>query len=247
MSQYVETPVRQFLSGAAIAQFLRVSLLSNGTIAVAEAGQAGVGTMEDASTAASQVVGVRLNSSHGTRKVVANAAISVGALVYAAAAGKVGASGAVAYGIALEASTADNDVIEVLPYNTDAGAVRSIRVRTTLANVNAGATLLPAIAGRRYRLVDATMISIGGNAAGATAVRISATQAATGVQLVSNTVGALTQSTRVLAGVTSNSSILADGASFTQCDVNTAITISASGTLTTSTNIDVILTYVVEV
>jgi hypothetical protein len=66
------------------------------------------------------------------------------------------------------------------------------------------------------------------------------------VQLVSNTVGSLTQSTRVLAGVTANSSILADGASFTACDTNTAITITANGTLTGSTNIDVLLTYVIE-
>ena len=40
--------------------------------------------------------------------------------------------------------------------------------------------------------------------------------------------------------------ILADGASFTACDANTAITLTASGTLTTSTNIDVLLSYVVD-
>jgi hypothetical protein len=56
----------------------------------------------------------------------------------------------------------------------------------------------------------------------------------------------LTQSTRVLAGVTANSSILADGASFAPCDANTAITLTASGTLTTSTNLDVLLSYVVD-
>jgi hypothetical protein len=49
-----------------------------------------------------------------------------------------------------------------------------------------------------------------------------------------------------LAGVTANSSILADGASFAPCDANTAITLTASGTLTTSTNIDVLLSYVVD-
>ena len=246
MSQFVETPCRQMQANATLGQFLRVAMLSTGKVALAAAGQMGIGTTENPATAADQFIAVRLNTAEGSRKVVANGAISEGALVYCAASGKVGSSGTVAYGVALEAATADNDIIEVMPFNCDPGAVRSLRVRTTTANVNAGSTLLPAIAGRRYRLVDASMISIGGNAGGATAIRITGTQSASAVQLVSNTVAALTQSTRVLAGVTANSSILADGASFTACDTNTAITITANGTLTGSTNIDVLLTYVIE-
>ena len=245
MSQYVEAAVRGFAAGAAIGQFLRVYLTASNTLALAGANDYGIGTMEDPSTAANEQVGVRLNSAQGSRKCVANGAITVGDPVYLAASGKVGAIGSVRYGTALEAATADNDIIEVL-VDGNTGGVQHLRVRTTTANVNAGATLLPAIPGRSYRLVDATMISIGGNAAGATAIRITGTQSASSVQLVSNTVGALTQNTRVLAGVTANSSILADGASFTACDANTAITLTASGTLTTSTNIDVLLSYVVE-
>lgn len=245
MSQYVEAAVRGFAAGAAIGQFLRVYLTASNTLALAGANDYGIGTMEDPSTAANEQVGVRLNSAQGSRKCVANGAITVGDPVYLAASGKVGASGSVRYGTALEAATADNDIIEVL-VDGNTGGVQHLRVRTTTANVNAGATLLPAIPGRSYRLVDATMISIGGNAAGATAIRITGTQSASSVQLVSNTVASLTQSTRVLAGVTANSSILADGASFTACDANTAITLTASGTLTTSTNIDVLLSYVVD-
>jgi hypothetical protein len=245
MSQYVEAAVRGFAAGAAIGQFLRVYLTASNTLALAGANDYGIGTMEDPSTAANEQVGVRLNSAQGSRKCVANGAITVGDPVYLAASGKVGAIGSVRYGTALEAATADNDIIEVL-VDGNTGGVQHLRVRTTTANVNAGATLLPAIPGRSYRLVDATMISIGGNAAGATAIRITGTQSASSVQLVSNTVGALTQNTRVLAGVTANSSILADGASFTACDANTAITLTASGTLTTSTNIDVLLSYVVD-
>jgi hypothetical protein len=245
MSQYVEAAVRGFAAGAAIGQFLRVYLTASNTLALAGANDYGIGTMEDPSTAANEQVGVRLNSAQGSRKCVANGAITVGDPVYLAASGKVGASGSVRYGTALEAATADNDIIEVL-VDGNTGGVQHLRVRTTTANVNAGATLLPAIPGRSYRLVDATMISIGGNAAGATAIRITGTQSASSVQLVSNTVASLTQSTRVLAGVTANSSILADGASFNACDANTAITLTASGTLTTSTNIDVLLSYVVE-
>jgi len=245
MSQYVEAAVRGFAAGAAIGQFLRVYLTASNTLALAGANDYGIGTTEDAATAANEQVGFRLNSAQGSRKCVANGAITVGDPVYLAASGKVGASGSVRYGTALEAATADNDIIEVL-VDGNTGGVQHLRVRTTTANVNAGATLLPAIPGRSYRLVDATMISIGGNAAGATAIRITGTQSASSVQLVSNTVGALTQNTRVLAGVTANSSILADGVSFTACDANTAITLTASGTLTTSTNIDVLLSYVVD-
>ncbi len=245
MSQYVEAAVRGFAAGAAIGQFLRVYLTASNTLALAGANDYGIGTMEDPSTAANEQVGVRLNSAQGSRKCVANGAITVGDPVYLAASGKVGASGSVRYGTALEAATADNDIIEVL-VDGNTGGVQHLRVRTTTANVNAGSTLLPAIPGRSYRLVDASMISIGGAAAGATAIRITGTQSASSVQLVSNTVGALTQNTRVLAGVTANSSILADGASFTACDANTAITLTASGTLTTSTNIDVLLSYVVD-
>jgi predicted pyridoxine 5'-phosphate oxidase superfamily flavin-nucleotide-binding protein len=223
-----------------------VTNLSTGRLALAEATNVGLGTTENAATFVDEPVGVRLISAHGTRKVVANGAISLGALVYCAAAGKVGSSGTVPFGVALEAATADNDIIEVLHYGADPGVVRSLRTRVTTANVNAGATLLPAVANRRYRLVDASMIAIGGNAAGATAIRITGTQSAAAVQLVSNTVAALTQSARVLAGVTANSSVLADGASFNQCDANTAITITANGTLTTATHIDVLLTYVLE-
>lgn len=246
MSQFVETPCRQMQANAALGAHIRVAILSTGKVAAAEAGAMGVGTTDNPATAADQYVPVRLNTAQGTRKVVANGAISRGALAYCAAAGKVGSSGTVPYGVALEASTADNDVIEVETFNADPGAVRHLRTRVTTAGVNSGTTLLPALVGRRYRLVDASMISIGGAASGATAVRINGTQSSSTVQLVSNTVAALTQNTRVLAGVTANSSILAGGASFSQCDANTAITIDASGTLATSTHIDVLLTYVIE-
>jgi hypothetical protein len=184
--------------------------------------------------------------------MVAAGAITAGAPVFAAASGKIASSGTVFVGTALEAAGANNDVIEVLRGpNTDilanSGVVQHLRTRVTTAQVNAGHTLLAAVADRRYRLVDASMISIGGAAGGATAVRIVGTQAASAVALVSNTVGALTQNTRVLAGVTTNSSILAAGASFVANDLNTAITIDRTvSNLTGSTDIDVLLSYTIE-
>lgn len=124
-------------------------------------------------------------------------------------------------------------------------AVRSLRTRVTTANVNAGATLLAAIAGYKYRLVDAMAIAIGGAAGAVTTVDILATRSS-GIKLVAFAQAALTQSTVLRAGDT-NSAVLADGASFTACDANTAITIGKTGsTMTTATHIDIILTYTIE-
>jgi hypothetical protein len=246
MSQYVEASVRGFTASAAIGQHLRVYLTSSNTLALAGANDYGIGTMEDPSTAANEPVGVRLNSAMGTRKCVANAAITVGDPVYLAASGKVGSSGSVRYGTALEAATADNDVIEVL-VDGNTGGVQHLRTRVTTANVNAGSTLLPAIPGRSYRLVDLSLIAIGGNAATATGVQVRATQSASGVTLMDAKVAGLTQNTLLRIGTATNGLPLAGGLSFVANDANTAITIIKDGSdLATATHIDVLLSYVVD-
>lgn len=120
------------------------------------------------------------------------------------------------------------------------------RFRTSIANVNAGATLLPALPGYAYRVNDMTMIAVGGNVGTTTSIDINATQAAGSVKLLSVAIAALTRSSVVRAGA-SNASVLADGASFTSCDANTAITIGKTGgTADTATNIDVIIAYSIE-
>jgi hypothetical protein len=126
------------------------------------------------------------------------------------------------------------------------GYANQIRVRTTTANVNAGATLLAALPGYAYRIHDIAMIAIGGAAGATTTVDVLGTQAAGSVKLLAVAIAALTQSAVVRAGA-SNATVLADGASFVACDANTAITISKTGaSLTTATNIDVLLTYSIE-
>lgn len=123
---------------------------------------------------------------------------------------------------------------------------RTLRMRVTTAQINAGLTLLAAIAGLKYRLIDCTLIAVGGAAATATAVVILATQAAGSATLISAAVAALTQST-VVKPNTGSVTVLADGASFIQNDVNTAITVGKTGgSLATATAIDVILTYAIE-
>ena len=126
------------------------------------------------------------------------------------------------------------------------GAAYNQRFRVTIAAVNAGATLLPARAGLKYRLIDQGYIAVGGAVATCTTVDILATQATASVKLVAAAVAGLTQSTLLRAGAT-NSAILADGASFVTNDVNTAITIGKTGgSCATATHVDVELTYAIE-
>jgi len=126
------------------------------------------------------------------------------------------------------------------------GIEYAIRGRFTVAQVNAGATILPAIPGISYRVVDVSMIAVGGAAATATSVDILATQATASVKIVANAVAGLTQSAVLRAGAT-NSVVLTDGASFAVNDVNTAITILKAGAdVATATHIDVHLRYTME-
>lgn len=128
----------------------------------------------------------------------------------------------------------------------DQADVQTIRTRFTVAQINAGATLLPAVPGFAYRLVDAVLVAIGGAASGATDVRLLGTRAAGSVVLLAVAVAALTQSAVVRAGA-ANAAVLADGASFTPLDANTAVTVAKTGgALATATHVDVIASYVLE-
>lgn len=113
MASFVDTNTKAFTAGAAIGQYLRV-VLSSGKLAAASASQQMLGTLEDASFADLDVRTVRLRTASGTRKMVASEAITAGNPVYAAASGKVAADGSVMEGIALEASSNDGDIIEVM-------------------------------------------------------------------------------------------------------------------------------------
>lgn len=131
----------------------------------------------------------------------------------------------------------------------DIGVTKTQRTRATAAQVNAGLVLLPAIPGVKWRLVDCDMIAIGGSAATATSVDLLGTKAAVASRPVVNAVAGLTRSTRLKMGMTSDSVILADGASFTAHDANTSIKVikqSGGSNLATATHIDVILTYVAD-
>ena len=130
---------------------------------------------------------------------------------------------------------------------TDAPAgIQNVRTRFTVAQINAGATLLPAVPGFTYRLTGLRMIPIGGAVTGLTALVILGTRAAGAVTLVSAAAAALTQSTPVRYD-SANVTILADGASFTPLDANTAVTVGKTGgNAATATHVDVFADYVLE-
>jgi hypothetical protein len=136
MSQYVESGHKSFPITVSIGKFLRVkptsTLGADGTPTVIVAGVTDVHigvTTRDAFTATAPqgntvngMVDVRLASAQGTTRMVCADAVTLNASsatpVYSAASGKISASqasGALLVGYALEASTANNDIIEVLP------------------------------------------------------------------------------------------------------------------------------------
>ena len=140
-------------------------------------------------------------------------------------------------------------------YGKDGGSVGHIgpiatnlaqfkRLRVVTADVNAGKELLPALPGLCYQMTYMAEISYGGSAATVTTVDITGTQSSSSVKLMAGAQASLAQSTLVVAGATGGT-ILADGASFAVCDVNTAINVSCTtNNLATSTGIDFIVGFV---
>lgn len=125
----------------------------------------------------------------------------------------------------------------------------SKRVRATIAEVNAGKTLLAAVTGLKYRLISARMIAVGGavTSTNATGIAISGTQGASSVALMTVAKAALTQSALVTPS-SANVTLLADGASFVQNDAATAITAAAVADtdLDTATHVDFLIEYAIE-
>jgi hypothetical protein len=118
MSQYVDSNTKAFTAAGTIKQYARVTLGSGGTITEAGLAVKEIGTaMEPA--VSGEVISVRLRTASGTHKMIAIEALAAGATLYTETDGKVqdtAASTSFQIGTALEAATADGDIIEVL-YN----------------------------------------------------------------------------------------------------------------------------------
>lgn len=118
MSQFDDSGVKTFEASAAISKGARVLLAADGTISAAGLTGKEIGTALAAAFAAGDRVAVKLRTAAGSHKMIAAAAIAAGATVFTAASGKVSVSASTAFqvGTAVEAATANNDVIEVI-YN----------------------------------------------------------------------------------------------------------------------------------
>ncbi len=128
---------------------------------------------------------------------------------------------------------------------TNCLVVYNKRQRFTIAQVNAGATLVAAVSGKSIRMVGCKAIAVGGAAGAVTTVDILGTST-TSRKLVAFAQASLTQSA-VLADGGTGGTVLADGASYTANDAGTAVTIGKTGSnVTTATHIDVIFVYVLE-
>jgi len=115
MSQQVDSGFKTFEADAAISQYARVILESDGKVVTAGITEIGDGIAQEAAFASGDKIAVKLWNSQGTFKMIAVEALAVGATLYTEAAGKVqdtAASTSFDFAKALEAATADGDVIE---------------------------------------------------------------------------------------------------------------------------------------
>lgn len=117
-SQYNSSDLRTLVAAEAISKYLRMKVDSNAKWALAGVGEATDGIAQDNYASAEDAVGKLFNSGE-TVMVVASGACSVGDSLYGAASGKVSTtvSGPPQFK-ALEAATADGDIIEALPLSS---------------------------------------------------------------------------------------------------------------------------------
>ena len=136
MSGFVDECLRSFpCSSFACAPHLRVTW--NGTtLALASNTEVEVGTMAARTLSTDTSGSVRLRTADGTTLMVASEAITNGNPVYAAASGKIAASGTVLEGTALQDATANNDVIEVLRISSASDAAAAGGTTATTFEVN---------------------------------------------------------------------------------------------------------------
>lgn len=122
MSQQFDSGTIPMTADAAIAQFARVIFEADGRCVTAGLAEVGDGIAQTAALAAGDVISVKTWNSSGTFKMIAIEALAVAAPLYTEASGKVqdtAASTSFLFAKALEAATADGDIIEcVLRHGT---------------------------------------------------------------------------------------------------------------------------------
>ena len=121
MSQQFDTGCVPMTADAAIPQFARVVFEADGKVVKAGLTDPGVGVAQTAAFASGDVISVKLWNSGGTFKMIASEALAVGATLYTETDGEVqdtAQATSVPFAQALEAATADGDIIEcvLMPY-----------------------------------------------------------------------------------------------------------------------------------
>ena len=169
MSQSTEGNTKSFISAEALAIFRRVKINSSNQVVYADAGDDWIGITIDA-CASGDPIAVKLRTAAGTMKMVAAGALSINDIIYGAADGKVDdAPTGPAVGRALEAATADADVIEVLPITSvsqasasgggievigGAGDIAALDLVYVSDQTDAIMTVLPAVSSTGGRFAD---------------------------------------------------------------------------------------------
>lgn len=121
MATYHSTGEKSFVTSAAVSAYRRVTINSSNYVAAAGATDFAIGyAMEDA--ASGDTVRVRLANAGGTFLVAANVAITAGSELYPAASGRVTgiSTGLRQIGLAAQAATAQDDIIEMIPVEISA-------------------------------------------------------------------------------------------------------------------------------
>jgi len=115
MTTVNDSPI-SLVAGEDLAANLRVKCHGGDRKAyLADASDYGIGTVL-VGVSDGEMADIRLDSHGGSLKMVASAAITAGQKVYAAASGKIAATGTKVIGTALDTATGNNSVIEVLPH-----------------------------------------------------------------------------------------------------------------------------------
>src|SRR5262245_41190336 len=115
MAVYNDGPTKTLPAAGAIGMYERVHVNSSGQWAQTGVTTKAMGIALHATTAAGQPLTAVLLNKAGTVKMKAAVAISAGAKVYGGASGKINVTSTNCLeGTAIEAATADNDIIEIL-------------------------------------------------------------------------------------------------------------------------------------
>lgn len=113
--------IRTFTASGAITAHARVKITSGSTTTPPQCELAGLGEQHagiaEYAAADGEIVSVRMRNCSGTVEAIAASSISVGAALYGATGGKVAStSSGTTIGFAVEAATANGDIIEIVQY-----------------------------------------------------------------------------------------------------------------------------------